>query len=292
MFLPCLAGLLNVRLYITYRLPLVRCTFGIRCLLLIYEDTRLHPTEKATEFEIDLSGEARSVLTRYFLAIAGRSVRPEHMPKLAQLQQAAQSAPPGQQAAQAKAFLDFFTSLDPFTREKYRHISDFSQVATLSLETLLKDAEEAERKAASLSVALSPQERTAMTNSLAFWRGRIAANRTMADNTGVVANQSGARMVALNLGAAHTQGVVARVAEQGRPFAVTRPASLDAPDLGIDLDLESLGSLETGGSLFTEGLVADLLRIYPVDVSIAQPAANQPWAQAELELFFYARRLA
>jgi hypothetical protein len=131
-----------------------------------------------------------------------------------------------------------------------------------------------------------------MKTSLAFWRGRIAANRTMADNTGLIADQSKTGLVALNLGAAHTRGVADRFSEQERPFAVVRPASLDTPGLGIDLDLESLEGIEQRASLFSEGLISDLQRIYPVDAKNSEPACNLPWVQAELELFFFARRIA
>ena len=261
-------------------------------LALIYDDIDLHPTEAAAEYDVELSSRAQSVMTRYLAKIAERSVRPEHLIKLSQLQQEAQAASPQDQAAKGKAVVDYFMSLNSFTKEKYGHLSEMSRVVTLSLETILEDAQEIEKEAQKLSVQLSAEDREAMSNGLAFWRGRIAANSTMADNAGLVADQPQLELVALCIGAAHTQGVASRFSKQGRPFAVIHPSSLDTPSLGIDLDLDSLNGPLQGASLYTEGMVSELLRTYPVDPKHPQPGCNLPWAQAELELFFFARRIA
>lgn len=259
---------------------------------LIYEDIQLHPTEAAAEYDVEITGKARSVMTRYLGKIAERSVRPEHLSKLSQLHQQAEAASPQEQAAKAKALVDYFMSLNAFTKEKYSHLSEVSRVATLSLETILEDAQEIQKEAQTLNVQLSTEDREAMSKALAFWKGRIAANNTMADNAGLVADQPRLPGVALCVGAAHTEGVARRFAQQERPFAVIRPSSLDTPSLGIDLDLEMLDEVPAGASLYTEGMVGELLRTYPVDSNQAQPGCNLPWAQAEIELFLFARRMA
>ena len=128
-----------------------------------------------------------------------------------------------------------------------------------------------------------------MQEALAFYGGRNSASRTMANETCLAADRPGVKVVALNIGYAHTEGIAAMLAEQGRPYAVLKPRSRDNEGLSMD----ALDRKYNRASVFSEGGVTEFLRAFEQQSrKKPEPVLNEPWLQAKYELYHLTRNIA
>lgn len=259
---------------------------------LTYDDIVLHPIETLAEHAVELKGEAASISLTYLLKIAQTSLRESHVPRLQQLQREVESASGTSKAEKVKEMLDYILSVDPWTKAKGAAFADTNRLTSTTAEKLVAEVEEIEQRARKVGAALDEKDKRAMEENLRFWRGRAAASRTMIAETGRIADRPGVRLVALNIGAAHTDGMAAMLDREKRPYAVIRPLALSG---GMSTSLAEMGALERkykGLSIFNEGITKELLDAFPVRTQKKpEPGLNQPWFQAKSEMNLFTSRI-
>lgn len=256
---------------------------------LSYEDITLHPIETLAEHGVELGDAAATASVQYLFKIAELSLKESHVPRLQSLQQEFTAASGEQKNAKAKDLMDFILSVDPWVAAKSKSLTDnTNSMRNITSETMLADIEEIDRRAKQVGASLEEEDRRAMEDSLKFWRGRVAASKTMVDNAGRVADGTGVKIVALNVGAAHTDGMAAMLAKQSRPFAVIRPLALNSPNQANDMGMDAFDRKQKRMSVFTEGFTAELIKTFQKK---PEPVVNQSWFRAKGELYLFTRRI-
>lgn len=260
---------------------------------LSYDDIALHPIETKAEHAVELKGDAATITITYLLKIAQNSLRETHVPKLQRLQSDIQGAQGARKTEKVKELLDFILSLDSWTKERGAALTDTNRLKNVTAERILAEVEEIEQRARTTSgVELEAKEKEAMAESLRFWRGRAAASRTMIAETGRIADRPGVKLVVLNIGAAHTEGMAAMLIAERRPYAVMRSRALtDRMPTSSDIDI--LNRKYKGLSVFNEGVTKQFLEAFPVRLhKKPEPVLDQPWFQAKAELHLFTARIS
>ena len=260
---------------------------------LLYPDIRLHRTETESQYSVtmeEISGAAPLV---YLLRIAERSVKDEHLPTLTQLQQDIEDAEGDAQVEKQRELFDYLLGLDPWTREKAEQLEQFVDRPTASAQSHLELIEEIDRRARQLSVHLEPEDKQAMAEYLGFLRGRGEANQTIARATGSVADQQSLPMVALTMGAGHTEAMVEMLRDDGRPFAVIRPKSFDdAAEEGGAIRPDGIQRKYGLRSVYSQGVLERLSDAFPPKAEKKpKPVIPYDWFKAHAELRVFTERL-
>ena len=273
---------------------------------LVYDDMFLHPVEKATEYMVELNEEASMAPILFLLKIAQESVREGHLPRIMEFQETIerlerQGNTELLQKTQKELF-NYILSLDPWAQAEAKVLQDPDSVAGMSGEQHLTFVEDIVNQARKLSVEFEPDEKNAMSNYLSFWRGRISASKTMIRSTGVIADQRDVSIVAMTVGAAHTQGMCELLEADNRSFAVVTPLSLETSDETGNLTWDMLQRKYKGLSVYSEGFTKILLNEFvspshksfegPEGFKKPVPVLSSSWLQAKAELYLFTDRIA
>src|SRR5262249_27714138 len=159
------------------------------------------------------------------LAIAQKSITEAHVPHLQQLKQDMENASGPAKKEKAKELMDYLLSIDPWTKDMSKVLMDTNSARNITAERMTTVVYQIDQRAQKLGAPLAEEDKTAMEVALKFWRSRVAASKTMTDNAGRIADRQGVKIVALNIGAAHTEGITTMLSRSGRPFVVFRPKS-------------------------------------------------------------------
>ncbi len=254
----------------------------------VCDDVSLEPIETQAEHSVTMEPEAAMAPFTYLIRIAQTSLMERHVPKLREFN--TDLGKLGGEAKQKKLseMLDYILSADPWSEAKAKAMRDVETARGFSAEQQLAQVEEIVERARTKSAELSAEEKRAMDKNLAFWRGRIAASRTMVDCAGRIADQPGVSLVAMIIGAAHTQGMCRMLREQGRPFAAITPLALSSRDEIGDLPWEMFKRKEQRLSVYSEGFMDDLLKAFKKP----EPVTSEAWLQAKGELYLLTDRIA
>ena len=222
---------------------------------LIYDNVNVHPAETRQQYDVSLSSAASAGPFLY-------------LPKLAQ---------------------------DDWTRQQTNTYSDQTAMMAMRGEQHLAVAQEIERRAQQQNIRLAPSARKAWTEYVAFWEGRVGASNTMVDAASAAADQPGVMALPIIVGAFHTQEMADKFASAGRPLAVLTPAVIKAGDRRGDLSGKAFDLKYARRSVFSNGLGASLVTIFPPktskDSKKPQPIVNEPWMQAKSEIYMSTYRL-
>ena len=264
---------------------------------LVYRDVSLHAIETESEYDQELDDEASAALTAYLLGIAQASLREEHVPALERFQKDIERIEAQgdtlELVAKYKEFLEYILTADPWVRDKYLTLKDLGSTRSISGEEHIALLVEIVDRAESLSVDIEPDQKRAMDRCLSFWRGRVAASRTMTISAGGIADRSDVSMVAMVVGAAHTEGMCALLAEAGRPHVVVTPLALQRLDEGSDLTFNMLTRKYAKLSVYAGGITDVLLDAFPsLSNKKPEPVLSEPWFQAKAELYLFTERIA
>ena len=231
-------------------------------MLLVYNDINIHPIETAREYDVEMSDDAVRAPLLYLLKMAQRSLRQEHVPKIQQLQKEIEDLPEGEaKLKKNQELLDFILSVDPFTEEHAKALANTDLKTGMTAEKQLSQIEAIQKRAKSLSLSLNPEEEKAMADNLTFWRGRVAASKTMVRSTEAIADRSGGAPIAMSVGAAHTNGVCEMLRVSRRPFVVISPLSLERGETTGDLTYEMLQRKYKKHSVYSEGFKQTLQQV-------------------------------
>ena len=99
----------------------------------------------------------------------------------------------------------------------------------------LARAEDMESQRTARRISLDATQLRNWNQWVGFWRGRAQANETMFGETLSALTASGASLIVMNIGRAHTADTVALFNKKGRPFAVLTPLAVKNNDKRGDL---------------------------------------------------------
>ena len=255
---------------------------------LTYQDVALRPIETTSQYTVEMPKEAAVAPLGHLVKIAERSLTQSHAARLQQLNSEIERLQGEGRQKKVKELLDYILSVDSWVDGKAKALRDPNVARNFTAEEQFARMEEIVERAKKLSVELSPDERQGMEKNLAFWRGRIAASRTMVDAVAPLADQPGAEVVPMIIGAAHTRGMCAMLRQAGRPFAVVTPLALKKAEEAGDLTFEMFERKYQRKSVFTEGFMELLSSAFKKP----EPVLAQAWFQAKSELYLFVDRIA
>lgn len=184
----------------------------------------------------------------------------------------------------------FFTYLTKINTNRARDIAnmynDVSAIKSTTGEQHLEIAEEIEKLAVQKSIKLTPQQRKDWESWLAFWRGRIGGSKTMFDATSEIANHQAGPLIAMNVGAFHTDGICKMLGKSDRSFAVIKPLAMKNEEEQGDLK-EGFDRKYKRLSVFSEGFLANRLQ----SIKKPEPVLDQPWFKAKTGMYQYTDRI-
>lgn len=226
---------------------------------LVYDDITLHPIEVVSEYEMTLDPNiVTKALNSYLSKIAGQSSKDNE-----------------------------------WIQEKIKTLNDPNS-ATRPLEENLAIGESIKKRAEELSLQFDASERQGMETYIAFLRGRADANKTLFDSTIDVADQQNVSVVAMIIGAAHTEGISKLFNTAHRPFAVITPLALKQHEKKGELPWNMYERKYKKLSVFSEGFFTEtLLKVFPgTTKKKPEPVLNELWFEIKATLYAYTEKIA
>jgi hypothetical protein len=166
---------------------------------------------------------------------------------------------------------------------------DKLQTEPISAEDELKMAEELDELRVSKNIVLPTQSLLDWQSWMGFWRGRAAGNNTMADAVLLASADGGVSPVVLNSGVAHTEGLIRRLRNANRPYAVITPLAVRNHEEKGQID-RYYSLREDGKSVKPRGAFMDA--IYAAGGKKPQPVINRPWLEVNGLLYEFTEEIA
>lgn len=264
---------------------------------LVYEDLLLCPIETTKEYSVELPVEAAGAPMLYLLKIAQQSLTERHIPKLQRLQKEMEKLDAEKDIEiyqkKVREMFDYILAADPWAQAQAKRIQDVDAIKTMSGEQHMALIEEIVNRAKKLSVMIEPEEKRAMERYLAFWRGRVTASKTMVLSTQGIANQPDVSIVAMVIGAAHTEGICDMLKKAGCSFAVITPLSFGNEEEISNLTWEMFERKYKRLSIYSEGFTEGFLKAFSLsEQKKPEPVLSEPWFQGKAELYLFTERIA
>lgn len=259
---------------------------------LAYNDVELHPIEKMNQYTVELDEEASKAPMVYLIKIAQLSLRQDHVPKVQQLQSEIEELEDDQKPKKIEELLDYILSIDPWIKAKDDFLRNQDSLRVISAEQMLAVVNEIKNRAENLSVPLESSEKEAMARNIIFWQKRSEASATMLQATTKVADQKQASLIAMIIGAAHTEQMCALLKDFNRTFGVITPlSSVKSRGIG-DLSWEMLNRKYQRSSVYSEGFTKTLLEAFSSEkLKKPEPVLSEPWLEAKSELYLFTDRI-
>ena len=262
---------------------------------LSFDDVKLHPIEKASEYNVGLSAEGEDAPILYLVAVAQKSLKQEHVPKLLAFKRKIQALPANSvaQSREQDKLMRFIVGVDPWANEKFAALSDPKKSMAMSGEQHLALAEEIEKRATQANLDIPSNQKSGMANYLAFWRGRMGASQTMVDSIVELANRPDVTVVVAPIGAFHTEGMCNLLEKANCPFAVLTPLSLKNDQNSGDLSGKAFERKYQRQSVFSEGLSKLLAPVFATRAKNKKPqnVLETEWFQAKTETYSFTDRI-
>lgn len=256
-------------------------------IFLVYDDVHLHRIEEKKDYSFDLSHEASAAPLFYLMRIAEQSLSQTQIRRVNAMQIEFQSLSEGaKKNEKIQEMLDYVLESDPWVKEKSKMLRDIDTQLSMSTQEMVKAYEEIADRGRKSATA---EERKAMKQHLDFMRGRAAADKTMAKAASAIANQNEAELVAMIVGALHTDPICDFLDNWGRPFAVVTPLAYKNKDKRGDLPYEMYERKYKRLPVHSEGLYAKLL--FDAFGKKPEPVTSQKWFQADAEIRLFTDRI-
>jgi hypothetical protein len=249
---------------------------------LAYDDARLLPAE-SPRFRAAEYGEKHSVAVMEALGEISQAVAKKaaaagriNTRKFNQLATKAQSATDDEAKEQAEqALMNYIVTLDPWLASAYGKLSNPKLIARATLSDMARLHEELMAHAKKRGVAVDDP---LLEEGAEFFRQREKANKFMVAST--VATDS--RLVALNIGAAHTGRIIELLKAKGLGVIVVTPLSLRSETGKLtDAQFEAKQQLR---SVFDDGQIARVLNVLPAKKK-PEPSCTEEWLKEKGALY-------
>jgi hypothetical protein len=259
---------------------------------LAYKDISLHPIETIIEYSVELDKDVNSPSTLYLLKIAYKSLRQEHLQKLQTLQNDFEKLEGEEKEKKRREMFDYILSTDAWVQEKYKSLSGHSVFKKITLEQLVSIVKDIKNRANELSVEFTAKEEEAMDDYIRYLHSRDIASITMVRSVEKIADQSGVSVVAMTVGAAHTEKICKLLKASGRPYAVVTPLSFSFSRKKGDLTIKMLNRKYEKRSIYSEGFMEILRKALSTSTQKKpQPVLSEPWLQGKAELYLFIERI-
>lgn len=254
---------------------------------LVYEDITIHPIEKESEYSVKLDNKAQTAPYIFLLKMAYSSIGPEHAPRLKELQQEFNNLKGAAKEKKRKEMFEYVLSVDEWVHEKYKILTG-DKALHLSTDHFLAVIRGIETQAEIRGITLTHDEKNAMKRYIDFWDGRDKASKTMVFSVKKLADQKNTSIIAMIVGAAHTEKICNIMKSSGLPFAVLRPISFSLQPQPGDITASMLERKYNNLSVYSEGITKILLNALPNKAhKKPQPVLEQPWFIGKAKTYLY-----
>lgn len=252
---------------------------------LAFEATTLHPIEQEADYGEDISQEASNAPMLYLFNVAAQSMNQSEIRKANSMQEEIEGLPDGLQQAKIAALFDYIISTDPWASENAEMLGDVDTQLSMSTSGMVEACEQISQRG---NVHASSDERRAMDEYLAYMRGRASADETMSRASSLVANRESADIVAMIVGALHTDPICDYLEDWERPFAVVTPVSFETRDKRGDLPYELYERKYSRLPVHS----GDFVKILSQETGKKpEPVLNEKWFQADSEIRLFGDRV-
>jgi hypothetical protein len=247
---------------------------AVELIAMVFPDVVVHAADDADAYRVELSNKGAAAGGAFLVKIGLKSVRPDHYAHIQQLTQ----------QKKGRELAEYVISVDPWAQAKYEELKK-DRIA--SVEEMRQNLREIQERAASVGAELTDQERAGMSEAMAFFDAADRRSRTMVDTALSVG--ATAPLVAMNVGAAHTPGIMQMLHDAQASYAVLRPLSLEQ-----NLKAADLGSpeFERKNKLLSVAFTGKGLGSFLDGRRKPRPATGEPWLESEGRLRFAAASLA
>jgi hypothetical protein len=185
---------------------------AVELIAIAFPDLTVHAADDTVAYAVELTKHAGIASSVYLYKIGMKSVRPEHYARINQLNQ----------QHKISELLDFVIAQDAWAKERHERMKKAG--GGQSIEHILQDLREIEERARTVNAELTAEERNAMLEAKDFFEAADKRTHTLVRVTLGVASSS-APLVAVNIGAAHTEGAE-RLLDRGKvTYGVLTPLS-------------------------------------------------------------------
>jgi hypothetical protein len=196
---------------------------AVELIAMAFPDVVVHAADDPTAYRVEFTTKAATGSIAYLYKIALKSVGPEHYSRLQQLDR----------EKKHHELVEYVMSLDSWVKERYDQLN---KDTSRSIEDTQHILQEIEKRAASTGAQISDAERTSMSEAKAFFGAAGTRTRTMVDTTREIGSRT--PLIAMNVGAAHTDEIVRMLRGTKATFGVLKPLSLaqnsDAAELSFE----------------------------------------------------------
>ena len=245
---------------------------AVELVAMAFPDVIVHAADDPVAYRVEMTKKATTAAGVFLSKIALMSVRPEHYAHINNLMQQKKS----------QELRDYLLSLDPWAKDKYEQLTKDSVRSIEEVNHLLL---EIEKRGTSVGAQLSVDDRTAMSEAKAFFDAAEKRTRAMVET----AVGGTAPLVALNVGAAHTEGVERMLRDAKTTYAILKPLALadnlKAGDLSVPAFERKNKQLSVAFSGKGLGSLLDGRRKPPPDI-------GETWLQSEARLRWVTAKLA
>jgi hypothetical protein len=267
---------------------------GAEFATLIYNDVALHPAETVTEYSagLKINGQVAAIL--YLGQVAISSLDEESQAKAVAYAENLQAHPDEsisdekeRQVLTAMKITEYFIGLDPWSKGVLAKLRDRKTAPSIEgeialFESIIQRGDEHNTK-------IPDDLRQALNGYLDFLRKRSAASSTIVSSVANVADDPKVPLVAVNIGAGHTERVCALLKEAKRPFVLLSLEALHRENDGSKLAPRELARKYAREPVQGGILGKSLLEIYPIRAEAAknkpQTVLQEDWFKAKAELY-------
>lgn len=265
---------------------------------LVYTDVNLLRSETEDTYNVELPDGAPGL--NFLLAIAQRSLRQGHVPTLQKLKREFDllKGKPVAQEQKRIALIDFMLSVDSWTASRGKAYTNVETMMKMTGDEHLNHVREIKLYAERNSITVPPELQRGIEKEIAFWQKRMASNDIIVQAAlDAGSSRSAGRVIAINIGSFHTDGVCQLLRRADRSYAVVTPlyAGNDTSDVTSDqpgdLTSEMYDRKNKRLPVFSQGLSALILKEVGGRKK-PEPVLAETFFEAEAELSAFVTAIA
>ncbi len=262
---------------------------------LVYNDVVLHPAETIGEYSAGLKIDGKIAAILYLGQVAVSSLDAESQAKAVAYAKNLQEHPDEsisdereRQLLAAMKMAEYVIGLDPWSKGILAKLHDHKTLPSIEGEIAL--FESIVQRGQEHNAEIPDYLRQALDEYLDFLRKRSAASSTIVSSVASVADDPKVPLVAVNIGAGHTERVCALLKEAKRPFVLLSLAALQEENDHSRLSLQELARKYDLQPIQDGVMRESLLAVYSVKTTEMarnkpKPVMQQDWFKAKAELY-------